>query len=1004
LWPAPAPVHFSPAVPRSTPRPRFEPREIDAEGAERALSLAAHAGIALDRPGVADLIARAGAAAPAVLPALLGIPDLPALLADEIATRGAIVPAALPPPVAVPGETLEETKARLRRMRHAALARTALRELYAHADVDRTAREWSQVAAACTAHALAAGEATLEARHGVPRDEQGARVPFVVLGMGKLGGEELNLGSDIDICYFYATDEGAAGPRTLNEHFGRVGALVANLLEEGTAEGFAFRVDLRLRPEGSRGPMANSLASAERYYETWGRTWERAALLRARPVAGNPIFGEALLDALRPFVFRRSVDPRVAVEMAQMLERARREQLHDPQRDLKLGRGGIREAEFFVQSLQLIWGGRHRSLQLANTLRAVARLRALGLLSHREAQAFGDAWALLRRVEHRVQVMSAYATHLVPDDPRRQQALARSLGYASFDALEAALTHARDTIRGLFATLFPREEGATRPPSAPPVAPETVLADLVASGADRDAIAARAREALGVRDPDGAVDHLARLARRVDLPLGAIARDRYPQLGPMLLAEVRDAPDPDLALAHLADLFGRLGGAAERYARRLAESPEKARGLVGLFGASETLSKTLIARPDLVDAVVAGGGGAPTVDEIPTLVSASVALALRDAAGEDDPLEVAIGALRRVQRETVLQVGLADMAGELTAGEVARRLSAVAEAVLAEAFTLAAREAAERYGTREGARHPLEGVAVFALGSLAARELGYGGDIDLIVLYDREGETRGGRRAGVSMVEYLARLTQRAILFLSSPHAEGPGYAVDTRLRPSGSQGTLVVALEAFQRYHGRDAAGVRAAPWERQALIRARFAAGDPDFGARATAAVEQIAYEQGPGDAREILRLRARMEAELGAESRGEVALKYGPGGLVDVEFAAQALQLAHGDDPHVRTPTTRRALAALRDAGWLDPLCAEALLAGEKLLRRAQLAARLVSDRSVLVPGAAATATVARKLGYRERGDRSAEDGLLADLAAARGRVRRAFLEVMHGLGAG
>lgn len=985
---------------------RFEPREIDAEGAERALQLARDADIPLDTPGVSELVAVVGAAAPAVLGPLLTIAGLATELATEWVARGTILPAKLPPPRPTlrneTNDTVEAAKQRLRRMRHQALVRTALRELYAQADVDQTAREWSHVAAVCTDHAVAVAETMVESRHGIPTDEHGKRVPLVVLGLGKLGGEELNLGSDIDVCFFYGTDEGAAGTRTLHEHFARVGTIVADLLEDTTDEGFAFRVDLRLRPEGSRGPIANSLASAERYYETWGRTWERAALLRARPIAGDLSFGDLLLDTLRPFVYRRSVDPRIAVEMAQMLERARREQLQDERRDLKLGRGGIREAEFFVQSLQLVWGGRHRSLQVTNTLQAVARLRALGLLSHREAQMFGDAWALLRRVEHRVQVMCTYPTHLLPDDSVRQHALARSLGYPSFDALEAALTRARDTIRSLFSSLFPREDGTSRPPSTPPATPEATLADLVATGADRATIALHAREVLGVRDPDGAADDLLRLARRADLPLGAVARERYPDLGPRLLAEIRDAPDPDQALSLLADLFGRLRG-AERYARQLAEEPEKARGLVGLLGASATLSKTLLARPDLVDAVVAGGSGAPSVEEMTPLVSTTVALAERETASDNDPLEVTIGALRRVQRETILQIGLADMAGVLTAGEVARRLSALAEAVVAASFRIAAREAAERYGTRAGAHDPMEGIAVFALGSLAACELGYGGDIDLIVLYDREGETQGGRRPGVSMGEYAARMAQRAILFLSSPHAEGPGYAVDTRLRPSGSQGTLVVSLGAFQRYHTAAPGQPGAAPWERQALIRSRFVAGDPTFGTQVSALIQSIAYEHGPADVNELVRLRERMEKELGRESHGEIALKYGRGGLVDVEFAVQALQMAHGFDPAVRVPTTRRALAALRDRGWIDPITAEVLLWGEKLLRRTLLATRLVTERSVLVPRTPAAATIARKLGYRERSDRSAEEGMLADLAVARARVREAFRQVMQRLGA-
>jgi glutamate-ammonia-ligase adenylyltransferase len=527
-----------------------------------------------------------------------------------------------------------------------------------------------------------------------------------------------------------------------------------------------------------------------------------------------------------------------------------------------------------------------------------------------------------------------------------------------------------------------------------------VLADIVAGHAGDDTIPSHAREALGVRDADTAVDELRRLARRADMPLGEIGRERHPHLAPRLLAEVRDAPDPDLALAHLADLFGRLRG-VERYAERLASSPELARGLVGLFGASETLSRQLLARPELIDAVISGAAGAPAIEEIDALVETSISLARRECGPEDDPLEAALAAMRRVQRETIVQIGLADIAGVLTAGDVARRLSALAGALLEASFRLAAEETAERFGTRPDATSPLDGIAVIALGSLAARELGYGGDVDLIVLYDREGETRGGRRTGVTMAEYAARLTQRAMSLLSMPHPAGPGYAVDTRLRPSGAQGTLVVSFDAFTRYHSNASDRPGAASWERQALIRARFACGDPRTGTAAETMIQRAAYEQGV-DAKEIARLRERMERELGREAVDAIALKYGRGGLVDVEFAAQALQMAHGHDASIRTPTTRVALARLRDAGRLDPGLADSLLVGEKLLRRALLATRLVTARSTLRVGTPAANTVARKLGYRDRAERSAEQAFVSDLGMARERVRRAFESVLASIG--
>jgi glutamate-ammonia-ligase adenylyltransferase len=967
---------------------RFAPHEIDDEAAERALEQARAAGVETTAPTTRLLVATLGAAGAAVLPALLRQPALAQTLGDELAAHDTIAPARCPP-LAPRGsrETpdLDAVKRALRRTRDEALVRTALRELLAVVDVDATAREWSRVAACCTEHALAAAEDATEARNGPPLDDKGERCVFTVLGMGKLGGAELNLGSDIDICFFYATDEGAAGTRTLNQHFSRVGTTLFDLLGDVTADGFAFRVDLRLRPEGSRGPVANSLASAERYYETWGRTWERAALLRATPIAGDLAFGRALMDVLYPFIFRRQVDPGVAVELAAMLERARREQLRDDARDLKLGRGGIREAEFFVQSLQLVWGGRHPSLQVPGTLDALQRLHALGLVSNRDARDLDDAWGLLRRVEHRVQVMTPYATHEVPRELARLEALARSLGYARGEALIEALDEARAHVRTLFDSLTPRE---TRPSALVP-SPETLLADAIASGRDTAEILEPIADVLGARDPEGAARNLTRLARQAEMPFSPGLRAREPELAPRLLAEIRDAPDPDMALLHLAAFFERVRP-AERYARVLIEHPARARGLIGLFGASEHIARTILAHPEFIDGVVSGGG-APDVDELNAWLDTAFARG-REAHGDDT--EAVVGTMRTVAQEATLAVALADMAGTLTVPEVTRRLSAIAEASVRNALALAAEECAAKYGS-PGDRAD-ENIAAVALGSLAARELGYGGDLDLLFVYARDGETRGGTRSAVTVAEYSARLAQRALRILSMPHEAGPGYSTDTRLRPSGSQGTLVTSREAFERYHATSAAS-----WERQALLRARPVAGDASFGRAMHAVIQSVAYERGPADIAELRRLRARMELELGREDRGEVAIKYGRGGLVDVEFAAQALQMAHGHDPRVRHAATRDAIESLRAADYVTPHRAEALLDAERLLRRALLAARLTTLRGGLVPSSPAAVTVARRLGYRDRADATALEGLLADIANTRDTVRKTSREILNAL---
>ncbi len=655
---------------------RFLPREVDRAGAQLATTQARDHGLDLDRASARIIVESLGAGAPGVLPALFRLEALLPRLASEL-DRNQFVEAPSPAVRCPLDADADAVKSSLRAARDEALVRVTLRELLATVDVDQTAREWSEAASDCVDHALAAAGAMVAARNGPPLDYTARPVGLSVLGMGKLGGRELNLGSDIDICLFYATDEGSAGDRPLAVHFARVGSVLVDLLADVTAQGFAFRVDLRLRPEGRQGPIACSHATAERYYHTWGRPWERAALLRARPIAGDRAVGRALLDALKPFVFRREVDPAITETLRDMLSRSRKEQLRDDARDLKLGSGGIREAEFFVQSWQLLWGGLHPSLQVPSTLRALSRLRALGLVSDRDARDLDDAWGLLRRVEHRIQTVAPYATHTLPEDPARLAVLARSLGYPDAEELIGALDLARARVRelsdGMVASLVrpvilidPRSPGAR-------------LARVAASGLDDPATPELVVEALGVRDVDAALSDLRRLARRPDLPLGAETAAQVPDFGPRLLSEVRDAPDPDLALSHVATLFERVFP-PERYARWLLDRPSVLRGLVGLFGASEQLSRALLARPQLIETFVTNSA-APDPEEIRAWIEAAAAMG--SASSEGDP-EVIVGSLRRAMREAMLSVGVADLAGELSPAQVGERLTALAEAVVVE--------------------------------------------------------------------------------------------------------------------------------------------------------------------------------------------------------------------------------------------------------------------------------------------------------------------------------
>jgi glutamate-ammonia-ligase adenylyltransferase len=927
------------------------------EAAQQALSTFRERGGPTDDPAQTEAVALLADHAPALLQLVRADPSV---IGDALARpiEHASDRASLAAELAETLAAEDDPDRALRRFRHRAMVRIALREIHRVADVEQTSAEMAWLASVVIDAALAESLRVEVARHGAARDAEGREVPLTVLGMGKLGGLELNLGSDVDLVFFYGTDEAEVegGELTVHELYSRVVRRAVRMLSEVTGDGFCFRVDLRLRPEGSRGPLVNSLASAERYYESWGRTWERAALLRARPVAGDRAFGDHVLDTLRPFVYRRAVDPSIAEQMNEMLLRSRRELKVDEERDVKLGRGGIREAEFFVQTLQLVWGGRHPELQVPGTLDALARLRGAGLVSDREAETLEDGWALLRRIEHRIHVWAGYQTHRLPSDPEELRRFALSLGYPDAGSLQAALERVRTGIEGLFATLLPGGEDTAQ-------RTWDEVGDLVASGAEPDAIAEALAQRLPVRRPYESATHLARLGRRANDPLGPVTWERVPDLGRLLLSEVAGAADPDMALRFLAEFAARLGGPWP-YERLLLEQPRLTRRLVGLFGASGTLSQLLVGHPEDVDLLISSA--APTLKEI-----AEPHDALARELDEDPDPEAVVAELRRLERAYTLRIGLAYVAREIDLPTAADRLSELAEGQVRVSLEAARRWAERRWG------RPRSAMVVCAMGKLGGRELGFGGDLDLVFLYGADGETEptaSGRTA--THAELFARMAQRTMLLLRQRDAEGPGYETDTRLRPSGSQGTLVVSLDAFDRYHERGAAD-----WERQALIRARPVAGDEAVAAAARARFTHLAYELGAPDPAELAHTRARLQSELAGETVDRVHPKLGYGGLTDVELLVQWLQMRHGDDPRVRTANTAAAIDALQAQGVLSPVDAEALGAAYAFSRGVEQSLKLLEEHRepLLEPRGRSGTHVARGLGIRARDGLSPADVL-------------------------
>src|SRR6266850_2519354 len=552
--------------------------------------------------------------------------------------------------------------------------------------------------------------------------------------------------------------------------------------------------------------------------------------------------------------------------MRQLTVRAEKEAARAPGVDLKLGRGGIREIEFFVQALQLLHGGRDPNLRVRGTLKPLERLLYAGLLSSRDRDELSEAYVVLRRLEHRIRMVAG--------------------GALGEDARAAA------------------------------------AADPEATTEQRAAALAE----LGFDQPDASAEELARLARKRGTPF----HEGEP-LGAALVTELAAAPDPDQALRHLADLFGRLAN-PRATGELLAQSPRTTRLLISLFGSSDFFSRQLLRHPELIDQLVLRGAAALIRERAD--LRADLGARLR-ALPEGD-VEAALIELRRFRNEEELRIGLHDVAGALDVEQVSSQLSDLADVCVEACFSLAKAEIEKRHGPREAT------MVVVALGKLGGRELGYHSDLDLLFVYSLPGEHGSNH-------EYFARMAQKLISHLTLPLREGTLYRIDTRLRPSGSAGPLVISFEALATYHAREAR-----LWERQALLRARPVAGDEGLFNRAFAQVLEPSLFR-PIDrsdaAKELLAMRERMEREIADESPGRYNSKLGRGGLVDVEFAVQFLQLVHGaTDPRIRSANTPRALSLLLQNGHLSPQDHLPLARGYRFLRRLESRLRIVRDHSV------------------------------------------------------
>ncbi len=814
--------------------------------------------------------------------------------------------------------TAEALRSALRRVRADELVRLGVRELELGLDTE-VGRELARLSDVSFDAAIRYHSAELSARYGAPRfvDDDGreSTARLTVIGMGKLGGEELNFSSDVDVIYVYSSDQGQAGSISLHEYFAKLCAQVTGALSEVTEDDVVFRVDLRLRPEGAKGAIANSLAQMERYYETFGRPWERQAWIKARACGGDRVLGREVIDMLQPFVFPRLTSPTVIDDVRELNRRIKRELVRSERGfDLKNGEGGIREIEFFVQALQLIHAGKRPGLRCRGTLLALDALLFAGLVADDEHLRLWRAYRWLRHAEHMLQLEGGLQTQTLPDDPALRDVFARRLGLANADELAQTLAQHTSAVSQLFATLG--DPDAHESDRAAPLADiASILQGDLATEAENAALAR-----LGFVDISAAQAELARARRRPGSPLSPAATDRSARIGAALLAEIAASADPDQALRSLGDLIARRGEAWSIW-RLIDEQPFLARLIGSLFGASAYLGRTLVDTPELIDLLVELGQTAPTRTVAQVRAELAARLSIIDIS---DP-EAVWSAIAETKNGHVLRVGLADFAGALNPLEVCVELTAVAEACLQEALAIVEANMQKRGGA----------LAVLALGKLGGHELGYAADLDVVFVYQGDDDS----------VEHFSRLAQRLLGGLRQRTPRGRLYEVDTRLRPSGSQGLLVSSLAAWRRYHEHDAR-----LWERQALVKLRPVAGDPGLGADVLRLANNTVYGA-PHDARQVAEAIATMRDRIERELAGKYDLKVGAGGVLDVEFAAQYLQLVHGHaHAELRTTSTAGALRAAAALGIVPQELAQLLEQGYLFLRGIEHRLRVVHDQPV------------------------------------------------------
>lgn len=889
------------------------------------------------------------------------------------------------------GDAAQEA-AVLRRFHRRETFRIGVRDVQDMADIYTTALELSFLADVLTEAACAIALRNTTSLHGIPRHADGSPASMAVIALGKLGGEELNFCSDVDLAFITSGDGSTGGERDVpgarsidNERFfTRVAQQLIALLSQPTQDGIVYRVDTRLRPEGRQGSLVRTLAAAETYFEAFGAEWERQALLKARVVAGDTALGQQFIERIAPFTYRKYVDEVAVAETLYSIRELRLKtfaRYSDPAqlaRDVKNGPGGIRDIEFTVQAIQMLIGGRYPEVRLPSTFRSLERIYQSGQLPSKDYQTLRDSYRFLRRVEHRIQMEQSSQCYQIPSTREGLDLLGRRLGFPDGDTFWRAYQVHTAATRAIFDRIFFESRV------------QDDVEVLLTTELPKDTYGA-ALAKYGLAGADWVPDLLRGLTEDEQAPhLNSKLRRLLRQLLPRILTCVRDAPDPPLAIRNMARMIRAVSANARvTFFTALREQPKALEMIVTVAGSSRFLTELLATNPHRLERLLSPLGLEPFETEADVRARW---LAFQPAERPQPEQEESerIWRLRRWNGWELVRLGVAFLLGLVGANKTYRHLSLLAECVLQEVLADQIERMTESLGI---APLPAEafGLTLIGLGKFGGEECTFGSDLDVLFVYDGVPQwyAEVGHQFDRPLDEVYTRTAQRVLRTMNFSAGGERLYETDARLRPYGRNSPLVLPLERYRDYYG-----TKGEVWERLMLTRARYVAGDPQCGR----AFEQLAREVvtcAPWDSQTALavrRMRERIET-----AKSDHPIKAGYGGMIDVEFLAQAAQLRFGrEHPEICHPSTMETLRALAGAGLMPTIDLATVAECYEFLRNMETALRVVDNVShdSLPTDPEHLASLVRRIYLPQQQTPPSIEAVMAEYEIRRQRIRAAF----------